>query len=49
MKIILAHILVIWDGQCDFFGNRPFSGPKKGWGQKKSSENLRFSVFFFEK
>jgi hypothetical protein len=49
MKITLVKILVIWDGRCDFFGHRHFSGRKKGEVQKKGSENLPVFVFFFEK
>ena len=48
-KNFLVNILVIWDGRCDFFFcSLPVSGRKKGWGQKKSSENSPFFVFFLK-
>ena len=46
MKIVLANILVIWGGRCDFFGSLSVSRRKKGRVKKKSSENLLFFVFF---
>ena len=48
MKIFFVNILVIWDGRCDFFGSLSVSGRKKGVFKKKSSENLRFCVFFLK-
>ncbi len=48
MKIFLANILVIWDGRCDFFGSLSVSGRKKGWVEKKSSENSSFFLFFLK-
>jgi hypothetical protein len=48
MKIFFVNILVIWDGRCDFFGSLSVFGRKKGVFKKKSSENLRFCVFFLK-
>ena len=48
MEFVLANILVIWDGRCDFFGSLSVSGRIKGGVKKKSRENLPFFVFFLK-